>query len=79
MILKPATLLCDSETPLSMFRELNSHFGRLDAAIRIMTSCSTLLRLVFISANNYAFSRSQDGDIRDEGVVELDDSAWMHS
>ena len=78
MILKPA-LFCDSEPPLNMFRELGSHIGRRDTAIRIMTSCSTLLRLVFISTNNHAFTRSEDGDIRDEGGVELDDSAWMHS
>jgi len=78
MILQ-AVLFRGSEPPLNMFRELNSHIGRLDTAIGIMESCSTLLRLVFISDNNYAFTRSEDGDIRDEGVVELDDSAWMHS
>ena len=78
MILQ-AVLFRGSEPPLNMFRELNSHIGRLDTAIGIMESCSTLLRLVFISDNNYAFTRSEDGDVRDEGVVELDDSAWMHS
>jgi len=78
MILQ-AVLFRGSEPPLNMFRELGSHIGRLDTAIGIMESCSTLLRLVFISDNNYAFTRSEDGDIRDEGVVELDDSAWMHS